>query len=339
MREYPFELAVCARLERDPGVAGIDEPVLARQLGAGVREPGNRVIDVVLVEPGPRFEERARITPREIPAAAIGSRVGPGRARHPPKAFDCHPERARRIAEHAVEIGFFEVERRGGRELVRQVTRYPEGWFGRLVGIENKPDLGEPGDLETQLRKDASLALFDAVVLATESHVTGAHLNRIPEEVGVWRVYVDDEIGIEHGEVDIQVVRDPEPLPADEPGVELLAEHPGRTEIALVDAEEKARARRRLAERVYGKGWRPRELPACGKTEAGEIAGANGLPYCDWKGRLVNPAACGPDCPGYEPAEPPPADPDADRDARTPWVKEPEGAVRRQAGLDSFVEN
>jgi hypothetical protein len=326
VREYPFELAVCARLERDR------EAVVARQLGGGVEAPGNRVVDVVLVEPGPAFAERARLTDRAIPAAAIGGDAGPGRFRDWRDAVDGPSEHARRAVDRAVDVGFFERERRGGRELVRQVARYPERWFDRLVAVENKPDLGAPGDLQTQLRKDVSLGLFDAVVLATESHVTGAHRNRIPEEVGVWRV----DAGDGGASAAVEVVREPEPLAVDEPGVELLAEHPGRTEVAVVDAAAKARARRQVAERAYGKGWRPRKLPGCTEAAAGGAAGAATLPYCAWKGRLVDPANCGPDCPGYDPGEPPATDPDRERAARSPWVADPEGLASEQSALDRF---
>ncbi|NEU55503.1 DUF5787 family protein [Halorussus sp. MSC15.2] len=319
MREYPFELALCAHLEAR------EEAVVARQLGGGVREPGNRVLDVVCVEPGPGFEDRANLTPETVPRAAIESDVGVGRARDPVDAIDAPPERARRIAERAVEIGFFERAVDGG---VRQVARYPDDWFGRLVAVENKPDLGDPGDLRLQLRKDAALALVDEVVLATESYVTGAHLNRIPDSVGVWRF--DPETG------DREVVRKTDPLPADDWGVELLDERPLRTDVAMISPDEKARRRRRTAERAYGKGWRPDEFPACAEVEVAEREGSPGLPYCRWKERVVNPATCGPDCPGHDPADPPEVDAAAARDDRTPWVAEPERKARRQSGLDRF---
>ncbi|WP_137284295.1 DUF5787 family protein [Halorussus salinisoli] len=319
MREYPFELALCAHLEAH------EETVVARQIGGGVHAPANRVLDVVLVEPGPEFEARANLTPETVPDAAIESDVGVGRASDPREAIDARPERAHRIAEQAVEVGFFERAVGGG---VRQAARYPDDWFGRLVAVENKPDLGDPGDLQTQLRKDASLALVDEVVLATESYVTGAHLNRIPEPVGVWRF--DPETG------DREVVREADRLPSDEAGVELLDEHPLRTDVAVASAEAKARRRRRMAERAYGKGWRPDEFPACAEIEAVAREGSHGLPFCHWKGRVVDPARCGPDCPGHDPADAPEVDAEEVRDGRTPWVADPEGKARRQSGLDKF---
>ncbi|SDR39541.1 DUF5787 family protein [Natronobacterium texcoconense] len=324
MSEFAFELELCAHLERR------GEEILARQLGASVAAPGGRILDVVRVEPGPEFDDRTEITGETIPDAAIAADVGPGRARYWKDAFDgFHPDHARRAMERACEIGFLERERRKGREYVRQVTRYPD-WYGRIVGIENKPDLGRPGDLESQLRTDVSLGLVDEVVLATESYVTRAHLNRIPEEVGVWRVH-RNETGI-----DLEVIREPTSLAVDEPGIELLESHPGRTDVDVVSREEKARARRRIAERAYGKGWRTYEFPGCTACSAKQTQNAT-LPHCEWHGRIVDAnAECGPSCPGYEPGSAPDVDLEAERDRETAWRAEPDGRRRRQSGLDQF---
>ena len=357
MREYAFESALCARLERP-------DRVVARQVGGGVRRPGGRVLDTVVVEPGDAFDRRARITDGAIPTAAVESEVGVGRYRRAAPAFDCSPERAREVAAEAVRRGFFETERGddpGPDERlrptarVRQVARYPD-WFARIVAVENKPDLDRPGDLRRQLRLDVALGVVDRVVLATASHVTGAHLNRLPEAVGVWRyehsegdaapgrAAADDEPGRDDGDGDlappgVEVVREPEPLPVGESAVELLREHPGETEIAVVSAAEKARARRRIAERAYGKGFRPAagDFPGCVHAEGGEIAGGGGIPYCAWKGRVVDPGReCGPSCAGFEDAEPPDVDPEAERDRRTAWIRDPKGLRREQSGLDHF---
>lgn len=334
--EFGFELALCAHLER------AENWVLARQLGAAVASPGRRVMDVVAIEPGPDFPERARITAGEIPHAAIEADVGVGEARYWRDAFDDgSAEHARERVEAAIESGFLARERRGGREYVRQTTRYPENWVGRLVGIENKPDLGRPGDLERQLRFDVSLGLFDEVVLATASHVTGAHLNRIPDSVGVWRFDPDfdsqsdtDSYSDADPEADGRtVVREPTSLAIEEPGVEVVEERPLRTDVALVTPEAKARKRRRIAERAYGKGWRTYEFPTCTRCRAID----DGRPECGYFDRVVNPAeACGPDCPGFEAGAAPEADRAALRNARTPWERDPEGTARRQSGLDRF---
>ncbi|MEF8853075.1 MAG: DUF5787 family protein [Haloarculaceae archaeon] len=333
MQEFAFELALCARLEREA-----PDRLYARQLGGGVH--GRRVVDVVAVEPGSEFEARAAVTPETIPSLAVESDVGPGTAVRSAEAFDCHPERARTVADRAVEVGFFERERRDGHTAVRQATRYPD-WIGGLVAVENKPDLARPGDLRDQLRTDVSLALFDEVVVATASYVTRAHLNRLPDAVGVWRF--DPETG------EREVVREAGQLPVGDPGVELIERRPGRTDVRPVTAAEKARVRRRVAERAYGKGWRP-ELPACsnctppespvgrGDDEAmkGDAAG-DGLPWCAHHERFVRLAAdCGPDCAGHDPSDPPDVDRDALRARRSPWDPDPEGVQRRQVGLDSF---
>ncbi|MFC4439524.1 MULTISPECIES: DUF5787 family protein [Natrialbaceae] len=324
MSEFAFELELCAHLESR------QEDLLARQLGASVADPGGRILDVVCVELGPEFDDRAAITPESIPDAAIDAAVGTGRARYWKDAFDCHPERARRATERALEIGFFERDRRNGRDYVRQVARYPD-WYGRIVGIENKPDLGRPGDLEAQLRTDVSLGLVDEVVLATESYVTGAHRNRIPDEVGIWRVHRDD------GAVqNIEVIRGSTALAVDEPGIEPLETHPGRTDVAIVPPAKKTRVRRRIAERAYGKGWRTYAFPDCAACRADDSNGTT-LPSCEWAGRVVDAGSdCGASCPGYEAASAPDVDLAIERDRRTSWVADPDGRRRRQSGLDRF---
>jgi hypothetical protein len=318
VREFAFELALCAHLEAET------DAVVSRQLGAGVRKPGGRVVDTVIVEPGAAVDARAAITPASIPIAAAESDVGPGRFRPANRALDGPPERVDRIVDRAVEVGFFERERRNGRDYVRQVARYPD-WVDRIVGIENKPDLGRPGDLETQLRTDASLAVLDAVVLATESYVTGAHRNRLPDPVGIWRF--DPDSG------DREVVREPDPLDPEGPGVELLDRSPGRAEVRIVSPGEKERARTRIAERAYGKGWRTYRFPACERIESDDAA----RPYCGWKERVVDPASeCSEACPGHVEAPVQRVDRASARAARQPWKPDPDGRVRRQSGLDRF---
>lgn len=326
MREFAFELRLCAHLEADGHL-------VSRQLGASVARPGNRVIDVLLLEPGPAFDARRAITSAEIPDLAIEAAVGTGQARTRRAAFsslDIHPETAREVTDRAVDVGFFERERRGGQTRYRQTDRYPEDWFDRLVAIENKPDLNRPGDLAWQLRHDVALGLVDEVVLATESHVTGAHLHRIPSEVGVWRL-VDG---------DIEVVREPTPLTPEAPGTELLSERPGRSTVRFVDAEAKARKRRRMAERAYGKGWRTYDLPGCANAEAVSIEGIGGPPDCTYHDRLVDAATdCGASCAGFEPADPPLVDLQAERERTSPWRAAPTRQGRRQAGLDRYGDS
>jgi hypothetical protein len=325
--EFAFELRLCAHLERE-------YPLVSRQLGAGVHDPGGRVIDVLCVTPGPSFEARTRLTPESIPAGVVEADVGVGRWTRVGRAFEGPPERAQRLAETGADAGFLERERRDGQTVVRQAARYPDDWFGRLVGVENKPDLGVPGALETQLRTDVSLGVLDEVWLATESYVTGAHLNRIPEEVGVWRVDPDAaEVGDDH----LEVVREATPLDAAGPGIELLDERPGRADVAVATRDDIRRQRRRMAERAYGKGWRTYAMPPCVHADPIEARGATGLPHCAYLGRLVDAASeCGTDCSGYEPAPAPDVDQDAERARRSSWNPNPERVARRQVGLDRF---
>jgi len=320
VREYGFELRLCARLERRyPGV-------VARQLGAAVG--GERVMDSVVVTPGPEFEARTRLTPQTIPPVVIEADVG---VRWTPvtDAFDGPPARARTLAERGVESGYLESTVKEGTDCVRAVARYPD-WVGEILGFEHKPDLDRPGDLYTQLRKDASLALFDEVILTTESYVTGAHLNRIPSEIGVWRVNMENS--------GIEVVREPTPLDVDGPGLQVVERRAGRTDVRPVSEREKARQRRRTAERAYGKGWRP-AFPACARVEAEKEVGAT-LPHCPWKGRVVNPNAdCGADCAGHREGAPPEADLETERAARTDWVATPAGGRTEQSRLGGWTTN
>ena len=321
--EFGFECRLCAHLERPDG------PVVARQLGAGVRRPGRRVVDVIQVEPGPEFDARAALTAATIPREALAAAVGTGRFRYWKDAFrglELPFERCREAMERAVEIGFFEARRRRGRTHIRQTDRYPSDWYDRIVAIENKPDLDRPGALASQLRTDVRLGLCDAVVLATASHVTGARLNRLPDAVGVWRF--DPERGT------VDVIREPSQLPVPDAGIEIVEEHPGRTEFRVVSGAEKSTRRRILAERAYGKGWRTFDLPSCARMDTSTD---DGLPTCSYYDRVVDPGTeCGEACPGYEPADPPAVDLAAVRARRTPWVRDPPGRAREQSRLDRY---
>ena len=315
MREFGFELALCAHLEAE-------DRIVSRQLGTSCH--GSRVMDIVSITPGPEFDDRRAITAQTIPPLAIESDVGAGTATYWKDAFDCHPDRARDIVDAAVDCGFFERERQSSRTHVRQSVRYPD-WYDTIRGIENKPDLDRPGDLETQLLTDVELGLLDEVVLATSSYVTGAHRNRIPDPVGIWRF--DPDTG------ERTVVREPSQLPVAEPGIEITSRSSTRTGIEIATPDEIARQRCRVAERAYGKGWRTYDLPACAQIEPDEA----GLPYCPWKERVVNPAEdCGTACGGYEPADRPVLDTDDLRAQRSAWEPEPPGRTRRQVGLDKY---
>ena len=328
--EFRFELALCAALESP-------DRVIARQLGAGITNPGGRIVDICVLRPGPEFDRRTRISPERIPDTAIEASVGPGEAVPVADAFDLSPDRAAAVVERAADAGYLESERRDGRPVVRATARYPENWIGSLTAIENKPDLGTPGNLRAQLRYDVALGLFDEVVLATASYVTRAHLNRIPDAVGVWRF--DPDTG------DREVVRESTPLDPATPGVEIREERSLRTDVALANPDAKARKRRRIAERTYGKGWRP-PLPNCVHA----ATTSDGRPRCERFDCLVNPGRdCGSGCSAFEPTSP--SEPSASvaekdslrgererlRDERTAWVADPGGGPRRQSGLSRFL--
>ncbi|GAB7009879.1 DUF5787 family protein [Halorubrum trueperi] len=317
--EFRFELSLCAALESP-------DRVVSRQLGSGITNPGGRIVDVCVLTPGPEFDRRAAITPERIPAPAIEASIGPGEAVPVADAFDLPPDRAAAIVDRAVDVGFLERERRDGRPVVRAAARYPDNWIGSLTAIENKPDLGTPGDLAAQLRYDAALGLFDEVVLATASYVTRAHLNRIPDAIGVWR--------FDPGTGEREIIREPEPLTPDEPGVEVREERALRTDVAFVDPSAKARKRCRIAERAYGKGWRPTP-PGCSHA----IATEDGRPYCECFARVIDPGRdCGVDCAAYDAADPPETGAPRLRDERTAWVADPDGdGPRQQSGLSRFL--
>lgn len=325
MTEWALEQRLCAHLESTGAL-------VARQLGTGVTAPGNRVADVVLVDTGTRFDTRRELTDAAIPSLVLEADVGVGRARYWKDAIsglEAHPERARSAIDRAIEIGFLEPERRNGRLYVRQAARYPDDWFGELTAIEVKPDLDRRGDLATQLRTDVSLGVVDRVVLATTSYVTRAHLHQFPDPVGVWRVSPDEPTH--------EVVRPSESRPVRESGIELLRRPPGRADIAVVEPAAKTRARRRLAERAYGKGWRPDPPIGCEHATMRSVAGVGGLPACAHFDRLVDPPNdCGPACPAFEAAEPPSYDRNAARDRHSPWVADPPGRARRQGSLDRY---
>lgn len=80
------------------------------------------------------------------------------------------------------------------------------------------------------MRVDISLGLFNTVILATETHVTRAHLNRIPDAVGVWQFDSDTD--------DRTVIRQPAELKTETPGIELGSDHSDHTEVHPVSSKK-----------------------------------------------------------------------------------------------------
>lgn len=317
--EFAFELALCSHLET------ATEWVISRQLGAAVVHPGRRIIDICGVIPGSSFDTRSMITDERIPERAIAGPAGVGTSVRRSDAIDGSPQTTEAAIEQALAADFFTIEHQNGQEHIRQTTRYPTGWFDQIIGIENKPDLKRPGELTRQLQVDISLGLFDAVILATKTHVTRAHLNRIPDAVGVWQFDPDT--------ADRTIIKQSTELATGTPGIELGSDQSDHTEIHPVSSEEKARARRRVAERAYGKGWRNYPLPSCAHAETQP----DGRPYCAEFNCVINPAqSCDTECPAYTHAEPPRCNSDELRDERSPWHSDPPGVRHRQSGLDRF---
>ena len=324
MGEYAFELALCAQLESS------DDAIVSRQLGGAVVNPDRRVLDVVVVEPGPAFEIRARLTDATIPRRILEAPIGAGSFRDWRRVLG-DGIAAEKAIEQAIDIGILEIDHDRGRELVRLVDRYPEDWFDRIIAIENKPHLDEPGALYDQLQFDVSLALVDAVVLVTESYVTRAHRNRLPDEIGIWR--------FDPGEGSLKVVVEASELETGDPGVEIARQHTGRAEIDIVDVTSKRHARRHLAERAYGKGWRTYRFPPCRQLEP-DVGPVPGGPFCTHFDRLIRPERdCGPGCPGFKPGPPPSVDLDGLRAANSPWKRNPPDRRRHQASLAHFISD
>lgn len=322
--EYAFELALCAHLE------SADDVIVSRQLGGAVVDADRRVLDVVIVEPGRTFDDRARLSEATIPRRILESPIGAGTFRDWRRALG-DGIAAEKAIERAINIGVLEVDHDRGRELVRLVDRYPKDWFDRIIAIENKPYLDEPGALYEQLQFDVSLGLADSVVLVTESYVTRAHRNRFPDEIGIWRF--DPE------EVSIEVITEASELATDGPGIEIANRQTGRTEIDIVDTTSKQHARRHLAERAYGKGWRTYRLPPCGQVDP-DRGPFPGGPYCSHFDRLIRQERdCGPRCPGFEPAAPPPVDLAGLRARCSPWIRNPPDRRSHQSSLERFTSS
>jgi hypothetical protein len=317
--EAAFEFQLCAHLE------GARDAIIARQIGASPVRARRRILDVVCIEPGPQFDARAQIGPTAIPDVLIRAEIPTGRARPVGRCLPVEPPHREAILDAGVTAGFIERERRGGRTLIRRTTAYPADWFGPILAVENKPDLGRPGALAEQLRFDLSLAVADAVVVATASTVTGVHLNRIPAPVGVWEF--DATTGAR------TVHRDPEPLPVDAPAMVPTGRRSDHVPVQAVTPAQKRRVRRRLAERAYGRGWRRFPLVGCAHFRLDAAA----APRCAELATPIDPAhTCGEGCPLYTPAAPPRDVRRQVRAARTPWVADAAGFAREQSRIGEF---
>ena len=317
--EAAFEFQLCAHLEE------AKDAVVARQIGASPLRVRRRILDVVCLEPGPAFETRARIGSSAIPDVLIRAEIPGSRAVPAGRCLEVDPPHREEVIEAGVSAGFIERERRGGRTFIRRTVAYPEDWFGPILAIENKPDLSRAGMLAEQLRFDLSLAVADAVIVATASTVTGAHLNRIPDAVGVWEF--DPQSG------SLTVHREPRSLATDAPAMVPTGRRSDHVPVRPVTAAQKRRVRRRLAERAYGRGWRRFPLVGCVHFQLDAAA----APRCAEFATVIDPArTCGETCPHYTPAAAPADVRTQVRAARTPWVADADGFVREQSRIGEF---
>ncbi len=303
--EFTFELLVCrwAELSWPPGGStDRDEPadtpvIVSRQLGTQQRR-----WDTIVIECDPEgLAARRAFGDRKIDSDLLPV------VRHAPAEWDYYrdalpdpgyPWRYVREAIHrAAARGVVEKRKNGNRIEIRRKRPYPD-WVNRIVAIENKPDLdaSAAAALSDQLEHDVETALADEVWLATGrtgERVEPALLRQFPVEAGVLTFDLTDG--------------DRATVDADAASVDWLPSTLDTGEASeQFDAPEKARRRRWIAERAYGKGWRSfteTTRPDCRWFEVART-GRGTVPVCSAKGRCQTEAECGSRCGSFEP-EPP----------------------------------
>jgi hypothetical protein len=305
--EFGFELRVCAWAERgwepaDPGSAVL----VGRQVGTR-----HRRWDTVVVEADPEaVRERAAFGARELDSDLLWV------VRHAPAEWTWYrdalprwcPWRYVREAVHrAADRGLVARRREGNRIQIRRERPYPD-WVRRLIAIENKPDLDRRAAdaLADQLERDVAGRLADEVWVATretDERIEPVLLEDLPVEAGVLAF---------EGPTEARVAWHAAGLPAGEEGTRILERPAGgdfdasAARFEYVDADEVARTRLELAERVYGRGWRSYQRtmrPDCRHFDL-ERGGAGFVPVCRAKGCEPTAGECAGDCPVFEP-EPP----------------------------------
>ena len=310
MKEFGFELRMCAWVEREWSTASDDGVALvARQLGTRSRR-----WDTVVVETTPEgLDRRAPFGEARLDADLLYV------ARHAPTSWAYYrdtlphpgyPWRYVREAIHrAADRGFVETRKRGNRIELRRRYRYPD-WVDRLVAIENKPDLDASAArvLADQLERDVALGLADEVWLATwatDDGVEPALLEAMPVEVGILAVERTDDGWT------ADVVWNPRRLDVTTPGTRILERPSGSRDdrsaarFEYVDADWKREKRLEIAERAYERGWRSYAdtmRTDCRQFELREPSGP--FPWCVAKGREQTAAECSGRCEKFEP-EPP----------------------------------
>lgn len=308
VKEFEFELQVCAWAERAwPSTYG-DQTIVARQLGTR-----NRRWDTIIIETSTgALGERAPFGSEPLDSDLLFI------AQHAPVSWAYYrdvlpdpgfPWRYIREAIHeAADRQFIEKRYRSGRIEIRRQYAYPD-WVNRIIAIENKPDLNASAArrLADQLERDVALSLADEVWLATQTtgkDIEPALLETIPVEVGILSVPPKLD-----GTAD--VIWNPRRLPVESPGTRIL-DRPSNTEFdhsaasfEYVERDWKANKRLEIAERAYGRGWRSyitTMRPDCRYFQGIDPRGP--FPWCEAKDRQQTAAECSGRCCSFEP-EPP----------------------------------
>lgn len=285
--EFGFELLVCRWAERHwPPHRSRRGPILVgRQLGEQARR-----WDTIVIECDPDgLRARAAFGERPLDRDLLFL------VRHAPAEFawyrDCLPDPGfprRRLLpaiHRGAARGVLEVDRRGRRVYMRRIAPYPR-WVRRLIAIENKPDLDASAArrLSDQLTHDIGRSLADEVWVATavtaDAAIPAALLEPMPEGVGI--IGVDQQGSAPMTGSVLWRPRRLEPDPVDEP------------------------IRYRIAETVYGDGWRAYSESLrtdCRHLEP-RLIGHTVMPWCAAKQVVPTPRTCRHACAQREP-EPP----------------------------------
>lgn len=284
--EFGFELVTCRWAERawPPDRDADTVPVVARQLGTQRRR-----WDTIVVEADPDgLAERAAFGDRALDSDllhVVTNAPAEWAWYRDALPHPGYPWRYVRAAIHrADDRGVVESRRSGNRIEIRRIAPYPD-WVGRIVAIENKPDLDASAAraLADQLEHDVETALADEVwvaTVATEETVEPPLLEDLPVEAGVLALAFDGE------------------------PTATVAWHPATLDRTSDD--ETTDKRLEIAERAYGSGWRSyveTMRPDCRWFELRDRAGAF-VPWCVAKGRHQTGSECSGSCSEFQP-EPP----------------------------------
>lgn len=301
VKEFGFELRVCAWAERHWQPSGDGRVLVARQLGTRSRRWDTVIIETTETA----LTQRAAFGPERLDSDLLFV------AQHAPTGWDyyrdCLPDPGypwryvRESIHRAADRGFIETRRDGNRIEIRRRYRYPD-WVDRIVAIENKPDLDASAArrLAEQLEHDVALGLADEVWLATNTtgdDIEPALLEAMPVDVGILAVDADG--------IHAERVWNPRTLDASSPGVRPTDRCDGRIDFEYADADWKQRKRLEIAERAYERGWRSYAetmRPDCRHFELRDPAGP--FPWCAAKEREPTATECSGRCVDFEP-EPP----------------------------------